>query len=133
MMFDGVIELKVIVKQVWVLNFFVVVLIDCNGFYVLMVFLDVVKKDGVQLIIGMMLGICWFDIFEGIVVLFDWIVFYVQNEMGYDNFCVFVLMVYFDCLIEQFVYVDFDVLVCYIDGLIVLIVGGEGGFVWLFV
>lgn len=133
MMFEGVIDFKDIVVKVCDMGFLVVVICDCNGFYGVMLFSEVVVKKGVQLIIVMMLCVVCFDWLQGVLFVYDWFVFYVQDMMGYENLCVLVLVVYLGWFVEEQVYVEFEKFVCYVDGLIVLMVGGEGVLVKLLV
>ncbi len=131
-MLDGAIEPKAIAKQARKLGFPAAALTDRNGLYAAMAFSDAAKKDGVQPIIGTMLGVCRPDIPEGVAAPFDWLALYAQNEVGYDNLCALVSRAHLDRPIEQPAHVDFAALAGHTEGLIALTAGGEGALARLF-
>ncbi|WP_380785685.1 DNA polymerase III subunit alpha [Sphingomonas sp. R86521] len=131
-MLDGAIEPKAIAAQARKLGFPAAALTDRNGLYAAMAFSDAAKKDGVQPVIGTMLGVRRPDIPEGVAAPFDWLALYAQNETGYDNLCALVSMAHLDRPIEQPAHVDFAALEGRTDGLIVLTAGGEGALARLY-
>ncbi|WP_375380160.1 DNA polymerase III subunit alpha [uncultured Sphingomonas sp.] len=126
-MLDGAIEPKAIAKQAKALGFPAAALTDRNGLYAAMAFSDAAKKDGVQPIIGTMLGVARPGMPEGVEPPLDWIALYAQDKAGYDNLCALVSMAHLDRPIEQPAHVAFDVLAARANGLIALTAGGEGG------
>ncbi|WP_375422308.1 DNA polymerase III subunit alpha, partial [uncultured Sphingomonas sp.] len=131
-MLDGAIEPKAIAKQAKALRFPAAALTDRNGLYAAMAFSDAAKKDGVQPIIGTMLGLARPDMPEGIDAPLDWIALYAQDMVGYDNLCALVSHAHLDRPIEQSAHVDFAMLAKHSAGLIALTAGGEGGVARLF-
>ena len=89
-MLDGAIDPKAIAKQARALGFPAAALTDRNGLYAAMAYSDAAKKDGVQPIIGVMLGVSRPDMPDGVATPFDWIALYAQNAKGYDNLCALV-------------------------------------------
>ncbi|WP_375395595.1 DNA polymerase III subunit alpha, partial [uncultured Sphingomonas sp.] len=126
-MLDGAIEPKAIVKQAKALGFPAAALTDRNGLYAAMAFSDAAKKDGVQPIIGTMLGVARPGMPEGVEPPLDWIALYAQDKVGYDNLCALVSMAHLDRPIEQPAHVAFEMLAARANGLIALTAGGEGG------
>ncbi|TPG12429.1 DNA polymerase III subunit alpha [Sphingomonas oligophenolica] len=131
-MLDGAIEPKAIAKQAKALGFPAAALTDRNGLYAAMAFSDAAKKDGVQPIIGTMLGVARADMPEGAAPVLDWIALYAQDTTGYDNLCALVSMAHLERPIEQAAHVDLAALEGRTDGLIALTAGGEGGLARLF-
>jgi len=131
-MLDGAIEPKAIAKQARALGFPAAALTDRNGLYAAMAFSDAAKKDGVQPVIGTMLGIARPDMPDGAAPVLDWIALYAQNAAGYDNLCALVSMAHLDRPIEQAAHVDIAALEGRSDGLIALTAGGEGALARLF-
>ena len=131
-MLDGAIEPKAIAKQARALGFPAAALTDRNGLYAAMAFSDAAKKDGVQPVIGTMLGIARPDMPESAAPVLDWIALYAQDATGYDNLCALVSMAHLDRPIEQAAHVDIAALEGRSDGLIALTAGGEGALARLF-
>ena len=131
-MLDGAIEPKAIAKQARALGFPAAALTDRNGLYAAMAFSDAAKKDGVQPIIGTMLGVARDDMPEGAAPVLDWLALYAQDMTGYDNLCALVSMAHMDRPIEQAAHVDLAALAGRTDGLIALTAGGEGALARLF-
>ena len=109
------------------LGFPAAALTDRNGLYAAMAFSDAAAKDGVQPIIGAMLGLARPDLPEGVEPPIDWLALYAQDETGYRNLCALVSMAHLDRPIEQAPHVTFAVLVDHAHGLLCLTAGGEGG------
>ena len=131
-MLDGAIEPKAIAKQAKALGFPAAALTDRNGLYAAMAFSDAAKKDGVQPIIGAMLGVARPDMPDGMAPVLDWVALYAQDAAGYDNLCALVSMAHLDRPIEQAAHVAFDALAGRTEGLIALTAGGEGAVARLF-
>ncbi|WP_174291927.1 DNA polymerase III subunit alpha, partial [Sphingomonas bacterium] len=131
-MLDGAIEPKDIAKAARKRGFPAAALTDRNGLYAAMAFSDAARKDGVQPIIGAMLGVCRPDLPEGVAPVLDWLALYAQDKAGYDNLCQLVSMAHLDRPIEQAPHVTFAGLEGRTDGLIALTAGGEGGLARLF-
>ena len=131
-MLDGAIDPKAIAKQARALGFPAAALTDRNGLYAAMAYSDAAKKDGVQPIIGVMLGVSRPDMPDCVATPFDWIALYAQNMTGYDNLCALVSKAHLDRPIEMPAHVDFAALERHTEGLIALTAGGEGGLARLF-
>ena len=131
-MLDGAIEPKDIAKAARERGFPAAALTDRNGLYAAMAFSDAATRDGVQPIIGAMLGVCRPDQPEGLAPALDWLALYAQDEAGYDNLCALVSMAHLGRPIEQAPHVTFADLEGRTAGLIALTAGGEGGLARLF-
>ena len=125
-MLDGAIEPKAIAKAAAKLGFPAAGLTDRNGLYAAMAFSDAAKKDGVQPVIGTMLGIARPGMPEGAAPVIDWIALYAQDSTGYDNLCALVSAAHLDRPIEHAAHVSVEVLAARTQGLIALTAGGEG-------
>ncbi|MDX3900439.1 MAG: DNA polymerase III subunit alpha [Sphingobium sp.] len=130
-MLDGAIEPKAIAKQAKALGFPAAALTDRNGLYAAMAFSDACKGEGVQPIIGTMLGVLRSDRPVNAPV-HDWIALYAQDKAGYDNLCALVSMAHLDRPVEEVPHVTLDALEGRTDGLIALTAGGEGALARLF-
>ena len=131
-MLDGAIEPKAISKAARKLGFPAAALTDRNGLYAAMAYSDAAKKDGVQPIIGAMLGVARPDMPDGAAPVIDWLALYAQDEAGYDGLCQLVSIAHLDRPIEQAAHVSFAALEGRTDGLLALTAGGEGALARLF-
>ena len=131
-MLDGAIEPKAIAKAAKGQRFPAAALTDRNGLYAAMAFSDAAKKDGVQPVIGTMLGIARPGMPEGAAPVIDWVALYAQDEDGYDNLCALVSAAHLDRPIEHAAHVSLDLLGRHAAGLIALTAGGEGAIARLF-
>jgi len=131
-MLDGAIEPKAIAKAAKTHKFPAAALTDRNGLYAAMAFSDAAKKDGVQPVIGTMLGVARPDMPEGVAAPLDWLALYAQDQTGYENLCALVSMAHLDRPIELSPHVSFAALEGRTDGLICLTAGGEGALARLF-
>ncbi|MES2272501.1 MAG: DNA polymerase III subunit alpha [Pseudomonadota bacterium] len=131
-MLDGAIEPKAIAKQAKALGFPAVALTDRNGLYAAMAFSDACKSEGVQPIVGAMLGVARPGRPANAPPVHDWLAIYAQDSAGYDNLCALVSMAHLDRPIEEQAHVSLDDLVGRTDGLIALTAGGEGALARLF-
>ncbi|MFN3946169.1 MAG: DNA polymerase III subunit alpha [Allosphingosinicella sp.] len=121
-MLDGAIDPKAIAKQAKKLDFPAAALTDRNGLYAAMAFTDACRKEGVQPVIGTMLGVKR----PGGRSEVDWIALYAQNEAGYQNLCALVSAAHLDRPLEEDPHVTLDWIDGASDGLIALTAGAEG-------
>jgi DNA polymerase-3 subunit alpha len=131
-MLDGAIDPKAIAKHAAKLGFPAAALTDRNGLYAAMAFSDAAFAEGVQPIIGTMLGVARPDMPDGVAPIVDWLALYAQNERGYDNLCELVSAAHLDRPIDLPPHVDMETLARFTDGLIVLTAAGEGALARLF-
>lgn len=131
-MLEGAIDPKVIAKQAKALGFPAAAITDRNGLYGSMAFSDACKSDGVQPIIGAMLGILRPGRPANASAVHDWLALYAQDATGYDNLCALVSMAHLDRPLEEVPHVGLDVLEGRTEGLIALTAGGEGALARLF-
>ncbi|ARS26761.1 DNA polymerase III subunit alpha [Sphingomonas sp. KC8] len=125
-MLEGAIEPKSIAKQCRKLAFPAAAITDRNGLYGAMAFSDGAKKDGVQPIIGAMLGVQRPGTPEGKPIILDWLALYAQDEAGYDNLCALVSAAHLDRPGHEEAHVPLERLEGFSDGLIALTASGEG-------
>ncbi|MEO8141581.1 MAG: DNA polymerase III subunit alpha, partial [Sphingomicrobium sp.] len=130
-MLEGAIEPKAIASHAKRLGFPAAALVDRNGLYAAMAFGEACFKDGVQPIVGAMLGVSRPDDI-GPRGKLDWLVLLAQDEAGYANLCRLVSMAHLDRPITEEPHVAFDALTGATDGLIALTAGGEGAIARLF-
>ncbi|HEV2079509.1 MAG TPA: DNA polymerase III subunit alpha [Allosphingosinicella sp.] len=124
-MLEGAIEPKAIAKQAKRLDFPAAALTDRNGLYAAMPFTDACKGEGVQPIVGTMLGVARPSV-EGRSSQIDWLALYAQDEQGYENLCALVSEAHLDRPLEEEPHVTLERLEGRTDGLIALTAGGEG-------
>jgi len=130
-MLEGAIEPKAIAAHATRLGFPAVALVDRNGLYAAMPFGEACFKEGVQPIVGAMLGVSRPDEI-GPKGKLDWLVLLAQDEAGYGNLCKLVSQAHLDRPISEEPHVAFDTLDGTTDGLIALTAGGEGALARLF-
>ncbi len=131
-MLDGAIEPKAIAKRAAKLGFPAAALTDRNGLYAAMAFSDAAMGEGVQPVVGTMLGLARPDMPDGAAAVVDWLALYAQNMTGYENLCALVSAAHLDRPIDQPPHVTFETLARHTDGLIALTAGGEGAVARLF-
>ncbi|EPR09699.1 DNA polymerase III subunit alpha [Sphingobium indicum IP26] len=131
-MLEGAIDPKKIAKQAKALGFPAAAITDRNGLYGSMAFSDACKGEGVQPIIGAMVGVSRPDRPANAAPVHDWIALYAQDAAGYDNLCALVSMAHLDRPVEEVPHISLDMLEGRTDGLIALTAGGEGALVRLF-
>jgi DNA polymerase-3 subunit alpha len=124
-MLEGAIEPKAIAKQAKKLGFPAIALNDRNGLYAAMPFGEACLAEGVQPIIGTMLGIAR-PAEIGPSGTIDWLVLLAQNEAGYNNLCQLVSAAHLDRPAHEEPHVPLLGLDGATDGLIALTAGGEG-------
>jgi DNA polymerase-3 subunit alpha len=131
-MLEGAIDPKRIAKQARALGFPAAAITDRNGLYGSMAFSDACKGEGVQPIIGAMLGVLRPGRPANAPQVHDWIALYAQDARGYDNICALVSMAHLDRPVEEVPHVTLDTLEGRTDGVIALTAGGEGALARLF-
>ncbi len=131
-MLEGAIDPKKIAKQAKALGFPAAAITDRNGLYGSMAFSDACKGEGVQPIIGAMLGVLRPGRPANATPVHDWVALYAQDARGYDNLCALVSMAHLDRPAEEVPHVSLDMLEGRTDGLIALTAGGEGALARLF-
>jgi DNA polymerase-3 subunit alpha len=125
-MLEGAMEPKAIAAQAKRLGFPAAALTDRNGLYAAMPFSDYCIADGVQPIIGALLGVVRPDTPENRAPVIDWLALYAQDETGYRNLCFLVSRAHLDRPVEEVAHVAFADFEGRTDGLIALSAGGEG-------
>jgi DNA polymerase-3 subunit alpha len=130
-MLEGAIEPKAIAKRARKLGFPAVAVADRNGLYGAMAFSDACKGEGVQPVIGAMLGVSRPDVCGGSAGAVDWLVLYAQDAGGYDNLCALVSAAHLDRPDTEAPHVPLDWLEGRTDGLLCLTAAGEGALVRL--
>ncbi|HAF40516.1 MAG TPA: DNA polymerase III subunit alpha [Sphingobium sp.] len=131
-MLEGAIDPKKIAKQARALGFPAVAITDRNGLYGSMAFSDACKDEGVQPVIGAMLGLLRPGRPANAAPVHDWLALYAQDAAGYDNLCALVSMAHLDRPVEEVPHVTIEALHGRTDGLIALTAGGEGALARLF-
>ncbi|HEY5710284.1 MAG TPA: DNA polymerase III subunit alpha [Allosphingosinicella sp.] len=125
-MLEGAMEPKAIAAQAKRLGFPAAALTDRNGLYAAMPFSDYCIAEGVQPIVGALLGVVRPDAPDNRAPVIDWLALYAQDETGYRNLCALVSRAHLDRPVEEVAHVGFDDLEGRTDGLIALTAGGEG-------
>lgn len=131
-MLEGAIDPKMIAKQARALGFPAAAITDRNGLYGAMAFSDGCKGEGVQPVVGTMLGIARPGRPANAPPVHDWLALYAQDATGYDNLCALVSLAHLDRPVEEVPHVSLDMLAGHTDGLIALTAGGEGALARLF-
>jgi len=131
-MLEGAIEPKAIAKQARKLDFPAVALTDRNGLYAAMPFSEACSGEGVQPIIGAMLGVKRPADIGGAAGTIDWLVLLAKDEDGYSNLCRLVSSAHLDRPGHENPHVEMSALEGSTDGLIALTAGGEGAIARLF-
>ena len=125
-MLEGAMEPKAIAAQAKRLDFPAAALTDRNGLYAVMPFSDACIADGVQPIVGALLGVARPGVPEGKGPIIDWLPLYAQDEAGYENLCALVSAAHLGRPVEEQAHVLFAALEGRTGGLIALTGGGEG-------
>ncbi|MBV7266926.1 DNA polymerase III subunit alpha [Erythrobacter ani] len=121
-MLEGAIDPKAIAKLAKERGFPAIAICDRNGLYGAVMFAGACKGEGVQPIIGTLLGVARDE--EGKQV--DYLPLYAQNEAGYDNLCHLVSKAHLDRPLELEPHVSLEDLDGRTDGLLALTGAGEG-------
>ena len=122
-MLEGAIDPKDIAKLAKERGFPAIAICDRNGLYGIMAFASACKGEGVQPIIGTLLGVAR-DESRAVV---DYLPLLAQDEAGYDNLCHLVSRAHLDRPLEREPHVTFADLEGRTAGLIALTGAGEGG------
>ncbi|MET0364265.1 MAG: DNA polymerase III subunit alpha, partial [Sphingobium sp.] len=130
-MLEGAIEPKAIAKRSRKLGFPAVGIADRNGLYGSMAFSDACKSEGVQPVIGSVIGVARPGDIGGGADAIDWLVLYAQDETGYDNLCDLVSAAHLDRPDTLAPHVTLERMRGRTDGLICLTAAGEGALVRL--
>ncbi|ALE16616.1 DNA polymerase III alpha subunit [Altererythrobacter epoxidivorans] len=121
-MLEGAIDPKGIAKLAKERGFPAIAICDRNGLYGAVMFANACKVEGIQPIIGTLLGVARDE--EGKQV--DYLPLYAQDEAGYDNLCHLVSKAHLDRPLEYEPHVQLADLDGHTDGLIALTGAGEG-------
>ncbi|QUL38576.1 DNA polymerase III subunit alpha [Erythrobacter sp. JK5] len=121
-MLEGAIDPKAIAKLAKERGFPAIAICDRNGLYGAVMFANACKSEGVQPIIGTLLGVARDA--EGKQV--DYLPLFAQDETGYDNLCHLVSKAHLDRPLELDPHVGLGDLEGRTDGLIALSGAGEG-------
>jgi len=122
-MLESMADPKAIAKLAKERGFPAIAICDRNGLYGAVMFANACKGEGVQPIIGTLLGVAR-EGSEGKQV--DYLPLYAQDEAGYDNLCHLVSRAHLDRPLEFEPHVVWDDLAGHTDGLIALTGAGEG-------
>jgi DNA polymerase-3 subunit alpha len=120
---EGAIDPKASAKLAKDLGFPAIAVCDRNGLYSAVMFAGACKGEGIQPIIGTLLGVTR-DGSEGKFV--DYLPLFAQDEVGYDNLCHLVSRAHLDRPLELEPHVLMADLEGHTDGLIALTGAGEG-------
>ena len=121
-MLEGAIDPKAMAKLANERGFPAIAIADRNGLYGAVMFANACKAEGVQPIIGTLLGVARDS--EGKQV--DYLPLYAQDEAGYDNLCHLVSKAHLERPLEYDPHVGMDDLAGYTDGLIAFTGASEG-------
>ncbi|TMM50045.1 DNA polymerase III subunit alpha [Qipengyuania marisflavi] len=122
-MLEGAIEPKAMAKLAKERGFPAIAICDRNGLYGAVMFANACMAEGIQPIIGTLLGVVREH--EGRHV--DYLPLYAQDEAGYDNLCHLVSKAHLGRPLELEPHVTLDDLEGHTDGLIALTGASEGG------
>ncbi len=121
-MLEGAIDPKAIAKLAKERGFPAIAICDRNGLYGAVMFANACMAEGIQPIVGTLLGVARDE--EGKQV--DYLPLYAQDEAGYDNLCHLVSKAHLDRPLELEPHVALGDLEGHTDGLIALTGAGEG-------
>ncbi|WP_427967431.1 DNA polymerase III subunit alpha [Altererythrobacter sp.] len=121
-MLEGAIDPKAIAKLAKERGFPAIAICDRNGLYGAVMFANACMAEGIQPIIGSLLGVARDE--EGKQV--DYLPLFAQDEAGYDNLCHLVSKAHLDRPLEMEPHVQLGALEGHTDGLIALSGAGEG-------
>ncbi|TRD12490.1 DNA polymerase III subunit alpha [Erythrobacter insulae] len=121
-MLEGAIDPKAIAKLAKERGFPAIAICDRNGLYGAVLFAGGCSSEGIQPIIGTLLGVARDA--DGKQV--DYLPLFAQDEAGYDNLCHLVSKAHLDRPLELDPHVKYDDLEGHSDGLIALTGAGEG-------
>ncbi|MGB3472715.1 MAG: DNA polymerase III subunit alpha [Erythrobacter sp.] len=133
-MLESMVDPKAIAKLAKERGFPAIAICDRNGLYGAVMFADACKAEGIQPIIGTLLGVArpGVDGSGGDGKQVDYLPLYVQDEAGYDNLCHLVSKAHLDRPLEFEPHVMLSDLEGHTAGLIALTGAGEGALTRLF-
>ena len=120
-MLEGAIDPKAIARMAKQRGFPAIAICDRNGLYGAMAFAKACKEEGVQPIVGTLLGV-WRTGSE----IVDYLPLYAQDEAGWHNLCHLVSKAHLERPLELVPHVPFEDLPGHTDGLIALTGACEG-------
>jgi DNA polymerase-3 subunit alpha len=123
---EGAIDPKAIAKLANERGFPAIAVCDRNGLYGAVMFADACKSEGVQPIIGTLLGVARPSVEGNEGKQVDYLPLFAQDEQGYDNLCYLVSMAHLDRPPERDPHVGLNALEGHTGGLIALTGAGEG-------
>ena len=126
-MLEGAIDPKAIAKLAKERGFPAIAICDRNGLYGIMAFAQACKGEGVQPIIGSLLGVARESVDGSTARTIDYLALFAQDEAGYGNLCHLVSKAHLDRPLELDPHVTLADLAGRTDGLIALTGAGEGG------
>ncbi len=121
-MLEGAIDPKAAASLAKRHHFPAAALTDRNGLYGAMAFSEACAREGVQPIIGALLGVARPDAGSTL----DWLALYAQDEAGYDNLCALVSSAHLDRPESEPAHVALSALEGRTKGLLALTAGAEG-------
>ncbi|MFN4019299.1 MAG: DNA polymerase III subunit alpha [Erythrobacter sp.] len=126
-MLEGAIDPKAIAKLAKERGFPAIAICDRNGLYGIMAFASACKGEGVQPIIGTLLGVAREGVEGSGARVVDYLPLFAQDEEGYGNLCHLVSKAHLDRPLELDPHVTLTDLEGRTGGLIALTGAGEGG------
>ncbi|ODT00904.1 MAG: DNA polymerase III subunit alpha [Erythrobacter sp. SCN 62-14] len=131
-MLEGAIDPKAIAKLAKERGFPAIAICDRNGLYGVVAFASACKGEGIQPIIGTLLGVAREGVEGSSAQAIDYLPLFAQDEAGYGNLCHLVSKAHLDRPLELEPHVTLADLAGHTDGLIALTGAGEGGITRLF-
>ncbi len=126
-MLEGAIDPKDIAKLAKERGYPAIAICDRNGLYGVMPFAAACKAEGVQPVIGALLGVARESVEGSGGAVIDYLALLAQDEAGYGNLCHLVSQAHLDRPLEREPHVTLAELEGHTDGLIALTGAGEGG------
>lgn len=126
-MLEGAIDPKAIAKLAKERGFPAIAICDRNGLYGVVAFASACKGEGIQPIIGTLLGIVRDSVEGSSSRVIDYLALFAQDEAGYGNLCHLVSKAHLERPLELEPHVTLADLAGRTDGLIALTGAGEGG------
>ncbi|HSJ78199.1 MAG TPA: PHP domain-containing protein, partial [Erythrobacter sp.] len=126
-MLEGAIDPKEIAKLAKERGYPAIAICDRNGLYGVMPFAAACKTEGVQPIIGALLGVARESVEGSGGAVIDYLALLAQDDAGYGNLCHLVSQAHLDRPLEREPHVTLAELEGRTDGLIALTGAGEGG------
>lgn len=131
-MLEGAIDPKALAKLAKERGFPAIAICDRNGLYGVVAFASACKGEGIQPIIGTLLGVAREGVEGSSARSIDYLPLFAQDEAGYGHLCHLVSKAHLDRPLELEPHVTLADLAGHTDGLIALTGAGEGGLTRLF-